>query len=124
MSVRYSANRKTIAASSLPGEIARECAHLLSPEQKAMLCRDIRSELEMTRGFARDEMREQVDAPQWEVLADAFDPTKHVNVTTEFEGKRQSHVCFLHEDRYVEVDNYFKTGKRSMYLNPDYIAND
>lgn len=121
MAIRYAIGRKTIACSSLPREIAVHYVPLMNDSQKAMILRDIRDELEMQRSFKRDEMWEQIDAPNWEALADALDPNKHVQVKVNYEGAESVFTCFKHDGKWVEVDNYFKTGRRTQYVNPDYI---
>jgi len=121
MAIRYAVGRKTIACSSLPGGIAREYVHRLNDQQKVMIVKDIRSEIEMCRGFARDEMWEGIDAPEWEALADSLDTKKHHQIVTDFEGKKQTHTAFLNDGRWVSVSDYHRTGRRNYTINPDYI---
>lgn len=121
MAIRYAIPRRTISCCSLPGEIARSYGSILTDSQRAFLVLDIRRELDSCRQFQRNDMWEQIDAPEWEALADALDPTKHYEVTTRYEGKEETHVCFEHEGKSVVVADYLKTGKRRQYVNPDYI---
>lgn len=84
------------------------------------------------------------DLIPWENLAACFDKKNHKIVTTEYEGKTETHICFKSwkkvsvpcEDKpgyyqtselgwtpiWVVVDDYLKTGNTNRYLIDEFIT--
>lgn len=110
MAMRYAMGRETIAASSLPGEIAQAYYHRLSTAQRRQLVEELdRHEEEYIRYHGNGERAfgdPVMDAPQWKLFRAALDTERHRVLSVP--GIEGSVMAFEHNGNFYPLHPYLR----------------